>query len=156
MKKTIDLQKLKKKHGSVLKFTSDDGSITTYCKQPSFETYISYQKKYDDDAYAAVLFLFKACVLTKETYEDTFMLAAGNALVAAINKAKEFSIDATPNTDEFKKSAAIIRHAFHVDPYSLAIDTFYKLLEEALWLQKHHSKRLESVYLNAFSKTLSN
>ena len=59
-------------------------------------------------------------------------------------------------TDEFKKSAALIRYAFQIDPYQLSIDEFYKLLEEALWLQKHNEKRMENTLMTAFAQTFSN
>lgn len=84
------------------------------------------------------------------------MLSAGNSIVAMIKNDSEFSIDATPQKDEFKKSAALIRYAFHVDPYQLAMDEFYKLLEEALWLQKHNEKRMENTFMTAFAQTFSN
>ncbi|MDX6191298.1 hypothetical protein SGQ83_18230 [Flavobacterium sp. Fl-318] len=150
------LQKLKEKYGTVLKLTSDDQSTTAYCKKPSFTTFLKYQKIYKDNPHEAILYLFKECVLEKENYEDEFMLSAGNSLVATIKADSEFTIDATPQRDEFKKSAALIRQAFQVDPYQLSMDEFYKLLEEALWLQKHNEIRLENTFITAFAKTFSN
>lgn len=150
------IEKLKEKYGIVLKFTSDDQLVTAYCKKPSFTAFLNYQKLYKDNPHEAILFLFKECVLEKENYDDDFMLSSGNAIVAMIKKDSEFNINPTPQEDEFKKSAAIIRHAFHVDPYQLSIDEFYKLLEEALWLQKHTETRLENTLITAFSKTFSN
>lgn len=152
----ITIQKLKEKYGTVLKLTSDDQLITAYCKKPTFTTFLNYQNKYKENPHEAILFLFKECVLEKENYDDEFMLSAGNSIVAMIKKDSEFAINATPQKDEFKKSAAIIRYAFKIDPYQLAVDEFYKLLEEALWLQKHKEIRLENTLVTAFAKTFSN
>lgn len=150
------IQKLKEKYGAVLKLSSEDGTITTYCRKPSYATFIAYQDKYKDNVHEAILFLFKECVLSEENYDDDFMLSCGNSIVAMIKASSEFSIDATPQKDEYKKSAAIIRHIFHVDPYALPIDEFYKLLEEALWIQKHNAAKLENTFITAFAKTFSN
>lgn len=152
----ITIQNLKEKYGSLLKLTSDDQSITVYCKKPSFNIFLNYQNIYKDNPHEAILFLFKECALENEIYDDEFMLSAGNSIVDMIKKDSEFSINATPQKDEFKKSAALIRAAFQVDPYQLPMDEFYKLLEEALWLQKHSEIRLENTLITAFSKTFSN
>jgi hypothetical protein len=156
MPEETSIQKLKEKYGTVLKLTSNDELTTAYCKKPSFTTFLNYQNKYKENPHEAILFLFKECVLDTEVYEDEFMLSVGNSLVAMIKNDSEFSIDATPQKDEFKKSAALIRYAFQVDPYQLAIDEFYKLLEEALWLQKHNEKRLENTFMTAFAQAFSN
>lgn len=150
------IQNLKEKYGTVLKLTSTDELTTTYCKKPSFNTFLNYQKIYKDNPHEAILFLFKECILDQENYDDEFMLSAGNSIVAIIKKDSEFSIDSTPQKDEFKKSAALIRQAFLVDPYQLTMDEFYKLLEEALWLQKHNEKRMENTLMTAFAQTFSN
>lgn len=150
------IQKLKEKYGTVIKFTSEDQLTTVYCKKPSFTTFLNYQNKYKDNPHEAILFLFKECVLDKEIYDDEFVLSAGNSLVAMIKNDSEFTIDATPQKDEFKKSAALIRYAFQVNPYQLSMDEFYKLLEEALWLQKHNDKRLENTFMTAFAQAFSN
>jgi hypothetical protein len=152
----IATQKLKEKYGTVLKLTSEDQLTTTYCKKPSFNTFLNYQNKYKDNPHQAILFLFEECVLDKENYDDEFKLSAGNSIVAIIKKDSEFTIDTTPQKDEFKKSAALIRYAFQIDPYQLSIDEFYKLLEEALWLQKHNDKRMENTLMTAFAQTFSN
>lgn len=152
----IFIQNLKEKYGQILKLTSDDQSITAYCKKPTFEIYLKYQKLYKDNPHEAILFLFKECLLEKENYNDEFMLASGNSIIEMIKKASEFIINPTPQKDEFKKSAALIRYAFQVDPYKLPMDEFYKLLEEALWLQKHNDNRMESTMMAAFAKTFSN
>lgn len=156
MQNEIAIQKLKEKHGTVLKLTSDDHLTTTYCKKPSFSTFLKYQNKYTENPHEAILFLFEECVLDKEIYDDEFMLSAGNSIVNTIKKDSEFTIDATPQKDEFKKSAALIRYAFQIDPYQLSIDEFYKLLEEALWLQKHNEKRMENTLMTAFAQLFSN
>jgi len=150
------IQNLKEKYGTVLKLTSADELAATYCKKPSFNTFLNYQNIYKDNPHEAILFLFKECVLDQENYDDEFMLSAGNSIVAMIKKDSEFTIDATPQKDEFKKSAALIRQAFQVDPYQLSMDEFYKLLEEALWLQKHNEKRMENTLMTAFAQTFSN
>jgi len=150
------IQNLKEKYGTVLKLTSADQLTIAYCKKPSFNTFLNYQNLYKDNPHEAILFLFKECVLDPENYDDEFMLSAGNSIVAMIKKDSEFTIDATPQKDEFKKSAALIRQAFQVDPYQLSMDEFYKLLEEALWLQKHNEKRMENTLMTAFAQTFSN
>jgi type IV secretory pathway ATPase VirB11/archaellum biosynthesis ATPase len=152
----ISIQKLKEKYGKILKLTSDDQLITVYCKKPTFDIYLEYQNKYKDNPHEAILFLFKECLIDKESYVEEFMLSAGNSIVATIKKDSEFTINATPQKDEFKKSAALIRYAFQVDPYKLPMDEFYKLLEEALWLQKHSDSRMENTMITAFAKTFSN
>ncbi|WP_276380939.1 hypothetical protein [Flavobacterium sp. H4147] len=150
------IQNLKEKYGEILKLTSDDQLITVYCKKPTFNIYLNYQNLYKDNPHEAILFLFKECLLEKENYNDEFMLAAGNSIIEVIKKDSEFTINATPQKDEFKKSAALIRYAFQVDPYKLPMDEFYKLLEEALWLQKHNDTRMENIMITAFAKTFSN
>lgn len=150
------IQKLKEKYSKILKITSDDQSITIFCKKPTFEIYLNYQNLYKNNPHEAILFLFKECILENENYDDEFMLSAGNSIVETIKKDSEFTIDATPQRDEFKKSAALIRYAFQVDPYKLPMDEFYKLLEEALWLQKHTENRMENTMATAFAKTFSN
>ena len=156
MSDEITIQKLKEKYGTVLKLTSDDQLTSTYCKKPSFNIFINYQNKYKENPHEAILFLFKECLLDNKIYDDEFMLSAGNSIAAMIKKDSEFSIDSTPQKDEFKKSAALIRYAFQVDPYQLSMDEFYKLLEEALWLQKHNDKKLENTIMTAFAQTFSN
>lgn len=150
------IQNLKEKYGTVLKLTSADELTSAYCKKPSFNIFLNYQNLYKDNPHEAILFLFKECVLDPENYDDEFMLSAGNSIVEMIKKDSEFSINATPQKDEFKKSAALIRYAFQVDPYKLSMDEFYKLLEEALWLQKHNEKRMENTLMTAFAQTFSN
>ncbi|WP_291152239.1 hypothetical protein [Flavobacterium sp. UBA7680] len=150
------IEKLKEKYNTILKLTSDDQLTITYCKKPSFSTFLNYQKLYKDNPHEAILYLFEECVLEKRDFDDEFMLSSGNSIIAMVKKDSEFSIDSTPQKDEFKKSAAIIRHAFQVDPYQLSMDEFYKLLEEALWLQKHTETRLENTLVTAFTKTFSN
>jgi len=39
----IFIQNLKEKYGKIIKLTSDDQSITVYCKMPTFEIYQKYQ-----------------------------------------------------------------------------------------------------------------
>lgn len=156
MRDEISIQKLKEKYGSVLKLTSADQLTVAYCKKPSFTTFLNYQNLYKENPHEAILFLFKECVLDPEDYDDEFMLSAGNSIVEMIKKDSGFSIDSTPQKDEFKKSAALIRHAFQVDPYHLSMDEFYKLLEEALWLQKHIEAKMENTLITAFTKTFSN
>lgn len=156
MQDEIPIEKLKEKYGTILKLTSADQLTITYSKKPSFNTFQNYQNKYKENPHEAILFLFEECVLDKQKYDDEFILSAGNSIVAMIKKDSEFTIDATPGKDEFKKSAAIIRFAFQIDPYQLPIDEFYKLLEEALWLQKHNEIRMENTLMTAFAKTFSN
>ncbi|MFT5890161.1 MAG: hypothetical protein ACI9Y7_000250 [Dokdonia sp.] len=151
-----NIQKLKAIHGEIKKYSAEDEHFYTLCKTPSAATFQSYLERYKEDVYEALVYLFDACVLSDETYDDDFKLSVANAIVKDIKVASSFSIDPTPQEDEFKKSAALIRHAFHVDPYQLSIKEYYKFLEEALWLQKHQNTQLEAVYTNAFSKIYSN
>lgn len=150
------IQKLKALHGEVKKYSAPDDDLYTLCKTPDAATFQSYLEHYKDDVYGALVYLFDACVLIDHTYESDFKLAVANSMVKDIKIASHFSIDPTPQEDDFKKSAALIRHAFLVDPYQLPITDYYKLLEEALWLQKHQNTQREAVYLNAFAKIHSN
>jgi len=151
-----NIQKLKAIHGEIKKYSAEDGTFYTVCKTPSAYTFQTYQERYKEDVYEALIYLFDACVLSEETYDTDFKLSVANTIVKEVAVSSSFSIDPTPQEDEFKKSPALIRHAFHVDPYQLAIAEYYKLLEEALWLQKHQNTQLEAVYINAFSKIYSN
>jgi len=153
---TKEIKKLKKKYGAILKFSSDDDTITAYCKKPTYGQYVSYHKLYQDNPYEALVHLFTNCVVTDGNFEEEFMYSAANGLVKSMQEDKAFTIDETPQEDDFKKSAALIRYFFHVDPYELVLSEFYKLLEEALWLQKHQSKRLEHSVMNAYATIYSN
>jgi len=151
-----NIQKLKAIHGEIKKYSAEDDSFYTLCKTPSASIFHEYKERYSDNVYEALVYLFEACVLSEETYDQDFKLSVANAIVKDVKDASSFSISATPHEDEFKKSAALIRQAFHLDPYQLPIDEYYKLLEEALWLQKHQNTQLEAVYMNAFAKIYSN
>ncbi|WP_299212730.1 hypothetical protein [uncultured Dokdonia sp.] len=151
-----NIQKLKAIHGEIKRYSAEDDHLYTLCKTPNAATFQSYLERYEDDVYEALIYLFDACVLTDETYESDFKLSVANSIAKDVKMASHFSIDPTPQEDEFKKSAALIRQAFLVNPYELPITEYYKLLEEALWLQKHQNTQLEAVYLNAFAKIHSN
>ena len=151
-----NIQKLKAIHGEIKKYRAEDDHLYTLCKTHNAATFQAYLDRYKENVYEALVYLFDACVLTDETYENDFKLSVANSIVKDIKEASSFSIDPTPEEDEFKKSAALIRHAFHVDPYALSIAEYYKLLEEALWLQKHQNKQQEAVYVNALAKIYSN
>ena len=153
---TQKIQKLKAIHGKIKKYSADDDRFYALCKTPSASVFQDYKERYEDDVYEALIYLFDACVLSEETFETDFKLSVANAIVNDIKKVSEFSINATPYEDEFKKSAALIRQAFHVDPYQLPVDEYYKLLEEALWLQKHQKTQLEAAYVNAFARIHTN
>lgn len=156
MEEQNNIKKLKAIHGKIKKYSAEDDSYYALCKAPNAQTFQAYKERYAEDVYTALVYLFDACVLSEKTYEDDFKLSVANAIVADVKIASSFSIDATPQEDEFKKSAALIRQAFQVDPYKLPITEYYKLLEEALWLQKHQNTQLEAVYMNAFAKIYSN
>lgn len=49
-----------------------------------------------------------------------------------------------------RKAAALIRQAFHIDPYALSEEEFAARLAEAIWLKKTDQERLEA----AFEKSL--
>ncbi len=151
-----NIQKLKAIHGEIKKYSAEDDAFYTVCKTPSAYTFQTYQERYKEDVYEALIYLFDACVLSEDTYDTDFKLSVANTIVKEVAVSSSFSIDPTPQEDEFKKSAALIRYAFHVDPYQLSIAEYYKLLEEALWLQKHQNTQQEAVYINAFSKIYSN
>lgn len=153
---TKNIQELKALHGEIKKYSAEDDHVHTLCKTPDAATFQSYLEQYEEEVYGALIYLFDACVLTDETYENDFKLSVANSIVKDIKEAGSFSINHTPEEDEFKKSAALIRHAFLVDPYKLPISEFYKLLEEALWLQKHQNKQQETAYTNALVKIYSN
>lgn len=153
---TKHIQKLKTLHGEIKKYSAEDDRLYTLCKTPNAATFQSYLEQYKEDVYEALIYLFDACVLTDETYENDFKLSVANSIVKDIKEASSFSINHTPEEDQFKKSAALIRYAFRVDPYALPISEFYKLLEEALWLQEHQNKQQEATYIKALSKIYSN
>ncbi|MEP0263789.1 hypothetical protein [Dokdonia sp.] len=156
MEEQKNIKKLKAIHGKIKKYSSEDNNYYALCKIPNAHIFQIYKEHYTEDIHTALVYLFEACVLSEETYEDEFKLSVANAIVADVKIASSFSIDPTPYEDEFKKSAALIRQAFQVDPYQLPITEYYKLLEEALWLQKHQNTQLEAVYMNAFAKIYSN
>lgn len=144
----------KKKYGKVNKYTLENTNTIVYCKKPTFSTYLAYLKTVNEkDTLTAINELFYECLIShkKEEIEDDTMLAVGKAMVEEFKKEVVYSIDATPNKDEHKKSAALIRNAFHVDPYQLTVDEFFKLLEEALWLQKHKFNKLEKAIISALA-----
>ena len=151
-----NIQKLKAIHGTIKRYSAGDTDVHTLCKIPSTAIFQEYKERYEDNVYEALVYLFDACVLSEETYDYDFKLSVANAIVNDIKIASEFSINPTPYEDEFKKSAALIRQAFHVDPYALPVNECYKLLEEVLWLQKHQKTQLEAAYVNAFAKIHSN
>ncbi|MFK7000209.1 hypothetical protein [Flavobacterium oreochromis] len=154
MEKNKALEKWKEKVGNILKFSTSDE--IAYCRIPTYEIFLEYQKNYKNDVHQAILTLFNQCLLTVDTYSDEFSLSSGNALVEKMQQYSEFSINPTPFEDEFKKSAALIRYMFKVDPYQLNMDDFYKMLEEALWLQKHNNNKLEDILKQVIPQNLYN
>jgi len=84
------------------------------------------------------------------------IISAAKSIIQKVNTDKNATINTNTGKDEIKKSAALIRHYFHVDPYKLSTDEFYKLLSEALWLQDHKNKQLEFALANVLVKTFAN
>ena len=139
------LEELKEKYGKLLRFTSTTTAEVAYCKIPDYQTYLKYLELYKDNVHEAIVYIFNACVLNAKEYDEDFVLSSGNAIIETVKKASLFAINPTPQEDEFKKSAALIRYYFKVNPYELPMDEFYKLLEEALWVQKHNNNKLENL-----------
>ncbi|AXT59703.1 hypothetical protein D1816_04810 [Aquimarina sp. AD10] len=156
MKKDSDQILLwKKEYKQIIKIQSDDDEVA-YFKTPTLSVLDTYNDMKENDVYKALEFLFNACVLENNEYEDEFLLSAGKSLVQKVITDKSISINSETGKDEIKKSAALVRHYFNVDPYDLGVDEFYKLLSEALWLQDHKNKQLEFAIANVLVKTFGN
>ena len=151
MTEAIKIKEWKKEHKEVIKITSD-GEIA-YLKKPNVATVQEFKKQKGDDLYKAIAYLFKECILEEKEYEDEFILSAGRSLIEKIPQATESTIGKEIGVDEIKKSAAMVRHFFNVDPYALPIDEFYTLVAEALWLQEYKNKQLEITMSNVLLKT---
>ncbi len=141
----------------ILKITSEeDENVCAYFARPTLETMNKYQKLVDDDVYKALQTVFERCVQGDQEYDDEFVLSAGKALVQQMILDKSTAINNEVGKDEVKKSAAIVRHHFKVDPYQLPTNEFYKLLTEALWLQQYQQKQWEFVITKALVNVFSN
>jgi len=145
----------KKQHKKVIKVASEEEEIA-YFKTPTLAEIDVYNEKKEEDIYKALQYLFDTCVLEDKEYEDEFLLAASKSLIHQTFVDNKYEINTVTGTDEIKKSAALVRHYFQIDPYDLPIDEFYKLLAEALWLQDHKNKQLELAIANVLVRTFSN
>ncbi|MDI9309220.1 MAG: hypothetical protein QM535_03300 [Limnohabitans sp.] len=154
MKKTNEIETWKKEYIEILKFTLEDQ--VAYCKVPTYEIYLKFKQLGETKKHEAILQLFNDCLLNKGEFDDEFQLSSGNELINKIKEYHQFSISAVPGEDEYKKSAALIRYYFKVNPYELTMKEFYKLLEEALWLQKHNNNKLENIVQKVITETYSN
>ncbi|CAL2094690.1 hypothetical protein [Tenacibaculum sp. 190524A05c] len=149
------LKEWKLKFGELIKVQSEEE--VAYLKRPTVSEIEEYNKLKKEDAYLALEFLFKSCVLEYDkSYEDEFILSASKSLLEELPEANDFILSKESGVDGIKKSAALVRHFFHVDPYELSIDKFYKLVGEALWLQEHKNKQLEVALANVLVKTFDN
>ncbi len=133
---------------------SNDDEVA-YLKSPTLSVLDRYNDMKGDDVYKALQYLFNECVLEDQEYEDEFLLAAGRSLIQKTAEVKQ-QISKETGQDEIKKSAALVRHYFNVDPYELPVDEFYKLLAEAIWLQDHKNKQLEFTIANVLVKAFGN
>ncbi len=133
---------------------SNDDEVA-YLKSPTLSVLDRYNDMKGDDVYKALQYLFNECVLEDQEYEDEFLLAAGRSLIQKTTENGQ-QINKETGQDEIKKSAALVRHYFNVDPYELPVDEFYKLLAEAIWLQDHKNKQLEFTIANVLVKAFGN
>lgn len=142
-------------HGEILKVQSEEE--LAFLKKPSVKEIEQYNQLKEEDTYHALEFLFYKCVLEEnKSYEDEFVLSATKSLIEQLPNANDSVLSKESGVDGIKKSAALVRHFFHVDPYELSIDEFYKLVGEALWLQEHKNKQLEVALANVLVKTFAN
>ncbi len=149
------IQNWKAAYGEIVKVQSEDE--VAYLRKPSVGEIEEYNQLKTDDVYQALEFLFKKCVLEQEKeYEDEFVLSVAKSLLEKLPDAGDSVLSKETGVDGIKKSAALVRHFFHVDPYKLPIDEFYKLVGEALWLQDHKNKQLEVALANVLVKTFAN
>lgn len=147
----------KGKEASLLKISSpEDDSIYAHCKRPTLEILNEYQKLAAQEPYKALQMVFEKCAEGDLDHDEEFVLAAGKALVQQMILDKETAINNEVGQDEIKKSAAMVRHYFKVDPYQLPTNEFYKLLSEALWLQEHQQKQWEFVITKSLVTIFSN
>lgn len=142
-------------HGEILKVQSEEE--LAFFKKPSVREIEQYNQLKEEDTYQALEYLFYKCVLEQDKYyEDEFVLSASKSLLEQLPKVNESVLSKESGVDGVKKSAALVRYFFHVDPYELSIDEFYKLVGEALWLQEHKNKQLEVALANVLVKTFAN
>lgn len=145
----------KQQYKDVIKVQSDEE--IAYFKKPTLSIMDRYTvMKEEGNVYEALEYLFYQCVLEQKEYEDEFVLSAGKSLIRQSTIDKTHTISSQTGKDEIKKSAALVRHYFHIDPYDLPIDEFYKLVSEALWLQEHKNKQLEVTLATILVRTFAN
>ncbi len=143
----------KKEHTHIIKIYSDENKDEyAYCKLPTIAIIEAYNQLREENIYKALQEVFTSSVLGSLAYDNEFMISAGKALIQQVMVDKKHTINRESGKDEMKKRAAIVRHYFHVDPYQLPINEFYKLVEEALWLQEEAKNQLEQV----ITKTMEN
>ncbi len=150
----LKIEEWKKEYKEVIKITSDEE--VAYLKKPTVAIVEEFKRLKEEDVYTAMSYLFKECVLEKKEYEDEFILSASKSLLEKIPEATDSTINKEAGLDGMKKSAALVRHFFNVDPYALVIDEFYKLVAEALWLQEYKNKQLEATLSEIIVKTFAN
>ncbi len=148
------IKRWKQQYKEIFKVQSDED--TAYFKRPTLSVMDQYNSIKEGDVYRALEYLFNECVLEQKDYEDEFLLSAGKSIIQQSVVDKGNGINNETGSDEIKKSAALVRHYFHIDPYELPIDEFYKLLSEALWLQEHKNKQLELALANVLVRTFAN
>lgn len=154
----LDIQEWKNKHKHLIHVVDETEQYEAYFKMPTIEVLQEYAIEKENDIYVALAHLFEKCVLTtngeNSFFEDDFKIAAAKSILQKVSLDKQVAIDNTTGKDEIRKSAALVRHYFNVDPYELPADEFYKLLAEALWLQDHKNKQLEYAIANTLVKVL--
>lgn len=151
----IKIRDWKAQYKNVVKIQSDDEEVA-YLKTPTLTELDAYNNLKQEDVFKALQYLFHTCILENTTYEDEFLLSASRALVEHVASFQKETINNNTGYDDIKKSAALVRHYFHVDPYQLPTEEFYKLVSEALWLQDHKNKQLEYTIANVLVNTFGN
>ncbi len=149
------IQHWKVQYKNVIKIQSEDDEVA-YFKIPTLTELDTYNTLKQDDVFKALQYVFNTCLLENNAYEDEFLLSASKSLLEHVASYQNVTINNDTGYDEIKKSAALIRHYFNLDPYQLPTDEFYKLLSEAIWLQEHKNKQLEFTIANVLVKTFGN
>lgn len=149
----------KEKHAQIIRITSDDGNQEAYFKKPTLAVLQDYLNQKETDVFQALQGLFENCILQLDedsyNYEDEFVLSAAKGIVKNIESEKPTGINKAHNKDVIRKTAALIRHYFNIDPYKLSTTEYYKLFDEVSWLEQHKKKQLESAMASVLAKVFT-
>jgi len=150
----LQIKEWKKKYKEIYKIEYDDE--IAYLKKPTVTTIQKYKQEKEKDVYQALAILFKECVLEEKYYDDELILAVAKSLLQKLPQVTDTIISKETGEDEIRKSAALVRHFFNVNPYNLPIDEFYQLVAEALWIQEYKNKQMEVAFANVLVQTFAN